>query len=86
MAVGIEGHLDAGVPQPLLDYLRVDSPFQHDRSVGMPSVMEPDILYTGVLGSVMPGPGDGVRPEGLPVNAGKNAAVFREGQTPVNQV
>ena len=72
--------------QPFLDYLGMYSPFQRDRGVGMPGVMQPDIFHPGVFGSVMPGPGDGVGPEGLPVNAGEYPTVFREGQTIVDQV
>ena len=39
MAIGIEGYLYAGVPQPLLDYLGVDSLFKHNAGMGMAGVM-----------------------------------------------
>jgi len=40
MAVSVQGDADAGIPQPLGDYLRVNAALEHECSVGMAQVME----------------------------------------------
>ena len=41
--VSIERYQDAGVPQPLLDDNGMHALFQHQRGMGMPRVMQPEI-------------------------------------------
>ncbi len=39
----------------------------------MPGVMQADILHSRVLGSVMPCPGNGVRPEGRTISGSSSS-------------
>ena len=57
MAVGVQGDGDVGVPQPLLNYLRVDPGGQGEGGMGVAKVMQPDDGQVG--GQDMAGKGPG---------------------------
>ncbi len=67
MAVSVERYLDAGVPQPFLDDLGMHSLFQHQRGMGMPCIVQPDIFKPGPLDHLAPGMGDAIRQKRLAV-------------------
>jgi hypothetical protein len=47
--VGVEGDADAGVPQELLDELRVDVPLEEEGGACMPEIVEGDLRQTRTL-------------------------------------
>ena len=61
MGVCVEGDADRGVPEPLLEYLRVDAGLQHEACMSVARVMEADIGEAETPREAFPRLGEGVR-------------------------
>ncbi len=50
MTVGVQGDLNTGVTQPLLDYLGMNTLLEHQRCVGVPGIVKADGLLSADVG------------------------------------
>ncbi len=78
MRIGVEGDLDAGMPQSFLDHFGIDRRLQGDRRVGMSKVVKPDPWHSGALSLGAELVGDGVRISGSPIRP----AEYQIGESP----
>ena len=76
MGTGVQGNLDTGMTQPLLNDLRMNALLQQQRGMCVPGIMQANRLHAGSPYSLLPNMGERIRAHRLTVHMPKDQVVI----------